>query len=89
MLITKKVLLMNYAYNPDAELIRFLYGETTPEAESRIREQIKSDWALREKWQGYLDVLDALNSKVYKPSRSSVNIVLEHAREAEELEASL
>ena len=78
---------MSYSYDPDAELIRFLYGETTPEAESRIKEQIKTDWALREKWQGYKAVLDVLNSAAYKPSRSSVSIILGHAREAEELHA--
>lgn len=88
MFITKNLLHMNYTYNSDAELIRFLYGETTPEAEGRIREQLKTDWALREKWQGFKEVLDTLNSRAYKPSRSSVSIVLDHAREAQELEAS-
>jgi hypothetical protein len=94
MFVTKNLLHMNYTYDSDAELIRFLYGETTPEAESRIREELRTDLALREKWQGFKEVLDALNSKVYRPSGASVNIVLDHAREAlasrseEELPAS-
>lgn len=87
--ITKTFLHMNYSYDSDAELIRYLYGETTPEAECRIREELRNDLSLREKWQGFTEVLDTLNSRVYKPSRSSVSIILDHAREAEKLEPSM
>ena len=72
----------------DFELIQFIYAESSENDEREIKRATILDWNLRERVDRYKRILDLLNKVRFQPSQSSINIILNHDKNVEQLEAS-
>ena len=72
------------------DLIRFLYGECSPNENKLIQEALVHDWDLKEAYLELVSTKDLLDSVQYTPAQTSVDLILKHnASTVEESSASV
>ncbi len=76
----KKIMKQNFTPN---HLLLAAYGELAPAATSELQQQLFADESLDNTLQEIIDLQIALDEMSLKPSRTSIEIILEHSREAE------
>lgn len=80
--------MLMYPSFTDSDLIRFLYHETTAEETRTIKEHLQYDEVLSGRLHDFRIVQQALGRKHYRPSDTSVQIIMAYSRKvSEELSA--
>ncbi len=67
-------------------MIRFLYGETTPEETSAIQHALDTDWTMREKLESLKSTMEGLDKVKFTPRESVVQSLLNYAGLGNEVE---
>lgn len=67
-------------YFTSDDLIRFHYGETSKKENSEIREELESDFELREASAEIADVLNTLDTKLEGPRQCVIDNLLRYSR---------
>ncbi len=67
-------------------MIRFLYGETTPEETAAIQHMLDSDWSMREKFESLKSTIEGLDKVSFTPRESVVQSLLNYAGLGNEVE---
>lgn len=70
------------------DLLRYVYGETTPETTTAITEAIQNDWQLKEEYQQMMLVKSQLDTVRLSPSRRTIDAIMDYAQKAVETEVS-
>jgi hypothetical protein len=70
------------------DLLRYVYGETTPEITTAITEAIQNDWQLKEEYQQLMLVKSQLDTLRLSPSRRTIDAIMDYAQKAVETEIS-
>jgi len=68
------------------QMIKFLYGETTPEETSNIQLALDTDWTVREKFEALKNTMEGLDKINYSPRESVVQSLLNYAGLGNEVE---
>ena len=71
-------------YTPE-ELLLYLYKETSTEQTFAIEEELKNNWALREKLAVMKTAMERLNTIAVSPRTEVILNVLRHAAQAEKV----
>lgn len=66
-------------------LLLYLYGETSATQTAFIEAELQTNEALKAEYQSLLETKELLAGNRLSPSRSSVNIILQHSKETETL----
>jgi hypothetical protein len=72
----------NVSLQPELELIKYLYKETTPEEREAIVPAVFLNPPLQQEFEELLDMKRELDEVVFAPSESCVNNILAFARKA-------
>jgi hypothetical protein len=67
-------------------LIQLTYGELTNQERSELLKELVTSFEMNESLQDVLSVQDKLNEDMLEPSATSLQIVLDHSRNNQELE---
>jgi len=70
------------SYSPE-DLIRYIYGETSPEMTKEIESVLENDWTLREKLSVLKSSYERLNTLVETPRTEVVLNILRYAAQKE------
>ena len=62
------------------DLIRLVYKETSPEEEFVIREDITSDWQVREVYEELVCASEKLPKATFAPSHRCINNILHYSK---------
>ncbi|MEZ5014089.1 MAG: hypothetical protein R2794_07345 [Chitinophagales bacterium] len=62
-------------------LIRFMYGETTPEESSLIEEALRSDWELKELYETLQEGKAELDKVKLSPRKEVVDKILRYSKD--------
>jgi hypothetical protein len=73
-----------YNYTPE-EILLYLYKESSPELTAAIEEELKKNWALREKLAVMKTAMERLNNITVSPRTEVVLNVLRYAAEKEKV----
>jgi len=73
-----------YNYTPE-EILLYLYKESSPELTAAIEEELKKNWALREKLAVMKTAMERLNNITVSPRTEVVLNVLRYASEKEKV----
>jgi hypothetical protein len=73
-----------YNYTPE-EILLYLYKEASPELTTAIEEELKRNWALREKLAVMKTAMERLNNITVSPRTEVVLNVLRYASEKEKV----
>ena len=73
-----------YNYTPE-EILLYLYKESTPELTTAIEEELKKNWALREKLAVMKTAMERLNNLTVSPRTEVVLNILRYATEGEKV----
>lgn len=73
-----------YNYTPE-ELLLYLYKETSAEQNIPIEEELRNNWALREKLAVIKTAMERLNNITISPRTEVVLNVLRHAAQTEKV----
>ena len=71
-----------YNYNPE-EILLYLYKESSPELTMSIEEDLKKNWALREKLAVMKTAMERLNNLTVSPRTEIVLNILRYAQKKE------
>ncbi|HXH20078.1 MAG TPA: hypothetical protein VNJ07_13455 [Chitinophagales bacterium] len=70
-------------------LVKNLYGETSQWENDFLADELNANWKLKEEFEAFQEVVMKLDSEVYSPCKTSIQIILEHSRKtAKEIAAS-
>lgn len=73
----------------DQSLLRYVYGECSPEECKGIKESATEDMVLRDRIHQYRIVQEMLDTEQHEPSQTSIEIIMDYSQNVEEqLEAS-
>lgn len=61
-------------------LVKKLYNETSAWENEQLTEEMNNNWKLKEEFEMMQEVVKKLDSEVYKPSKTSIQIILKHSR---------
>lgn len=73
-----------YNYTPE-EILLYLYKESSPELTAAIEEELKKNWALREKLAVMKTAMERLNNITVSPRTEVVLNVLRYASDKEKV----
>lgn len=73
-----------YNYTPE-EILLYLYKESSPELTAAIEEELKKNWALREKLAVMKTAMERLNNITISPRTEVILNVLRYASEKEKV----
>ncbi len=73
---------MNNNYYPE-DLIRYIYGETSPEMTKEIESALENNWTLREKLSVLKSSYERLNTLIETPRTEVVLNILRYAAQKE------
>jgi hypothetical protein len=73
-----------YNYTPE-EILLYLYKESSPELTTAIEEELKKNWALREKLTVMKTAMERLNNITVSPRTEVVLNILRYASEKEKV----
>jgi len=73
-----------YNYAPE-EILLYLYKESSPELTTAIEEELKKNWALREKLTVMKTAMERLNNITIAPRTEVVLNILRYASEKEKI----
>ncbi len=62
------------------DLLLYLYQETSPEQNEKIKEALEADWDLKEKFDVLVHSVNTLDKMIESPRVESVNAILNYAR---------
>jgi hypothetical protein len=65
-----------------------MYEETSNWENEQLQDESAQDWKLAEDMEAFMDVKRMLESETYRPSASSIQIILEHSRKTAPVSAS-
>ncbi|MDZ4844256.1 MAG: hypothetical protein SH857_01760 [Chitinophagales bacterium] len=68
--------------------VKKLYNETSAWENEQLTEEMNSNWKLKEEFEMMQEVVKKLDSEVYTPSKTSIQIILEHSRKTASVETS-
>ncbi len=77
---------MHNNYSPE-DLIRYIYGETSPEMTKEIESALKNDWTLREKLSVLKTSFERLNNLIETPRTEVVLNILRYAAQKEAVDS--
>ncbi len=77
---------MHNNYSPE-DLIRYIYGETSPEMTKEIEMALKNDWTLREKLSVLKTSYERLNTLIETPRTEVVLNILRYAVQKEAVDS--
>lgn len=63
------------------QCVRLIYGETTPEESTMLREIISGNDALRAEFENMQKGFDALSMSLLSPRRQTTDAILKHSRD--------
>ena len=69
-------------------LVKKVYNETSEWENQLLTEEMNKSWMLKEEYEALNEVIEKLDSEIYSPSKTSIQIILEHSRKSAPLEAS-
>lgn len=69
------------------DLLLYLYNDTTPEQKSEIDQELKNNWALREKLSVMKTAMERLNTITVAPRTEVVLNVLRYAAQGEKVKS--
>ena len=61
-------------------VVKKLYGETTNHENELLNSESEKNWKLPEELEAFKEVKQKLESETYKPSNTSIRIIMEHSR---------
>lgn len=61
-------------------LVKKVYGETSAWENEMLTESMTGNWKLKEDFEAIQEVVKKLNSETYSPSKTSIQIILEHSK---------
>ncbi|MCU0376094.1 MAG: hypothetical protein MUF24_12375 [Chitinophagaceae bacterium] len=67
-----------HKFTPE-DLLLFMYGELSAEAEKQVRLALENDWTLREKYAVLEGASQRLDKLVTSPRQQSIEMVLQYA----------
>ncbi len=62
------------------DLIRLVYKETSPEEEFAVRDEINSDWQIREAYEELNGAVKKLPKVTFAPSNKCINGILHYSK---------
>lgn len=62
------------------DLIRLVYKEASPEEEFAIREELDSDWQIREAYEELSAAVQKLPKATFAPSEKCINSILHYSK---------
>ena len=69
------------------ELVRYIYGEASPEMVQEIEKALQDNWSLQQKLMVLKESRQQLDSiQLQQPRKQAVNAILDYARQATEVE---
>jgi UDP-N-acetylmuramoylalanine-D-glutamate ligase len=72
-----------HAFTSD-DLLLYLYGETTPEQTTQIKQALETDWSLQEKLALLQEAHNELNTINLSPSKASIDAIMAYAEKSME-----
>lgn len=61
-------------------LVKKLYNETSGWENRQLSEEMNHNWKLKEEFEMLQEAKKKLDAEVYRPSKTSIQIILEHSR---------
>lgn len=61
-------------------LVKKLYNETSAWENERLNEELRKSWKLKEDFEEMQEVVKKLDSEVYRPGKTSIQIILDYSR---------
>lgn len=61
-------------------LVKKLYNETSAQENELLQEEMNTNWELKEEFEAMKEVKEKLDAERYTPSKTSIQIILEHSR---------
>ena len=68
-------------------LVKKLYGESSTWENEMLDEEMSKSWKLKEDFEEMQEVVNKLDSEVYRPGKTSIQIILDYSRKKAPLEA--
>ena len=68
-------------------LVKKLYDETSTWENEMLNEEMSKSWKLKEDFEEMQEVVNKLDSEVYRPGKTSIQIILDYSRKKAPLEA--
>ena len=69
-------------------LVKKLYGETSTWENEMLNEELGKSWKLKEDFEEMQEVARKLDSEVYRPSKTSIQIILDYSKKKAPVETS-
>lgn len=67
-------------------LTLYIYGEATPAQQAELAAALNNDSQLREQFDEMVAAQKALNQKLMSPSATSIDLIMRHSLQSEELQ---
>jgi len=61
-------------------LVKKLYGETSTWENEMLNEEMSKSWKLKEDFEEMQEAVKKLDSEIYRPSKTSIQIILDYSR---------